>query len=770
MDIFTTTDVPSARSVKSLYIGEHESLKPLPLLSADLCGDWIADRHAQTFGTLPPLGLHRFEDATVGSEGFLLTQQRQIVVDLDLVHPWPRDRCRMLLSDAAQSAHPLNRALRGELPTKRLDAGATYVSLIRPGYMVYGHWLLDILPSAWLYFKIAPASDRPRRFIIARHSPVWARKMLELLFDIGADELIEFDDVNEALLAPDLVVPSFLRASPLFSPAMNEFVKDVRARVAVAADDVELPKRFMISRKDYRSESGRSLLNLAKLEEAAEKRGITSVTPESLSWPQQVRLFAEAEVVVGEFGSGLHNTIFSGVDCRTVTLGNRQMSWTQSAISALRGQRMQYVMPSAEIDTPEGGTAFEADASAFEQALDLALSHEIEGASVASKASRGRAPTIAFVGDSIFAVSNQFDFPAATHNVWRGPGFMVPFLTSQRVHNFREMNHGILGGASADILAAIDRIVAANADIYVENSGTNDVGFPLDLAKFAANKTAIWDRMLASGATVIATTLLPRRFANQINMDQLWAVNRWIKSQRHAKGGKFHVVDAATDFGDPLSPACSPRDGYTYDGLHPGDVGSYYAFRPIADLINLLIPPPLNAVNGVSDRQSPVNPGGNLLSNGLLQGDGGRLGDGGSLITGKVADRCSLDVATNGGDLRELTVHGAKGMGGDGRPEQIITLGGSYLAAGGNRVNEASCVVFRQLVEAPERCVAGDALELMAELSVDKGAAFAGAIEAHLQAGVYHDGVASYYVAGDGSTLGGPVPPEAFSGVFRRRP
>lgn len=71
--------------------------------------------------------------------------------------------------------------------------------------------------------------------------------------------------------------------------------------------------------------------------------------PEILSFQEQIRLFAEAELVMGEFGSALHTAVFSPSSTAVVILANSLMNWTQSGISALRGQRVQYIRPDTEV-------------------------------------------------------------------------------------------------------------------------------------------------------------------------------------------------------------------------------------------------------------------------------------------------------------------------------------------------------------------------------------------------------------------------------------
>ena len=75
------------------------------------------------------------------------------------------------------------------------------------------------------------------------------------------------------------------------------------------------------------------------------KNNIESISPEKLDWTEQVYLFSNANLVIGEFGSGLHNTIFSPSATNTIVLASPRMNWIQSGISALRNQKIAYIKP-----------------------------------------------------------------------------------------------------------------------------------------------------------------------------------------------------------------------------------------------------------------------------------------------------------------------------------------------------------------------------------------------------------------------------------------
>jgi capsular polysaccharide biosynthesis protein len=67
----------------------------------------------------------------------------------------------------------------------------------------------------------------------------------------------------------------------------------------------------------------------------------TGVTLETMTWKQQISLFHDAEIIVGQAGSGLHNSLFSGAETRLASIGF--MNPVQSEIGALRGHHNAFL-------------------------------------------------------------------------------------------------------------------------------------------------------------------------------------------------------------------------------------------------------------------------------------------------------------------------------------------------------------------------------------------------------------------------------------------
>jgi capsular polysaccharide biosynthesis protein len=71
--------------------------------------------------------------------------------------------------------------------------------------------------------------------------------------------------------------------------------------------------------------------------------GFEVVRPEEHSLGEQVSMFSQAEIIVGEAGSALHNALFSSYWTKVVSIN--YISSVQNSIARLRGHRILYVKP-----------------------------------------------------------------------------------------------------------------------------------------------------------------------------------------------------------------------------------------------------------------------------------------------------------------------------------------------------------------------------------------------------------------------------------------
>ena len=173
----------------------------------------------------------------------------------------------------------------------------------------YGHFLIEVLP----------------RMIIVREN---CEKKLPIYFtvdhEIYAEMLtilgIESDRFVSAEQFPMIkvkkaIIPKYTKrrgwiCDPIYlQQAVDEIITFVENEKKV----IHFPKRIFIKRstkKEANINRDSMLVNADELEAVLKKRGFATIYPEQLSMSEQVQIFNNADVVIGEHGSGLFNAVF----------------------------------------------------------------------------------------------------------------------------------------------------------------------------------------------------------------------------------------------------------------------------------------------------------------------------------------------------------------------------------------------------------------------------------------------------------------------------
>lgn len=338
---------------------------------------------------------------------------------------------------------------------------------------------------------------------------------------------------------------------------------------------------------------------------------------------------------------------------------------------------------------------------------------------------RAAAPLIAFAGDSITAMAVYSTATAIGNHPYAPSSWLVPML-GQRVRTDHSLNFGVSGDTTAQLLARIDAIAACAADIVCVLIGTNDVNGAVTgatLATYKANMIAIVDRLLNAGKLVIVTPPLPRNVATAANRRLLHAMREWTLRLQWSGRRNLRVADASVEYGDSLSGTYAPRSGHDYDGLHPQSRGAYEIAKALHRVLDPLLPPVPQGLASADDiYDATYNPGGNLLTNGILDGTGGTVptSQGATTAGSQMATGWSLffNAPYSGATpLSGLTVLASKGVTEQGLPEQVFTVSGSYSG------DVDTFWGMTQTVPSLSRLAVGDVLEATGEIILDPSAA-----------------------------------------------
>lgn len=211
-------------------------------------------------------------------------------------------------------------------PTVVREIDEPCILLAQCGEVVWGHWLVDLLPR----LPLALTLPIPARVILDVTTPPWSLPMLAR-FGIDPARVVWHDAGREVLRVRDLYLPTFLRGGNAFSPLAN------LAWQLFQGAPVAPASRLYVSRR--RLAAGSSVSNAEQVERLVRQRGYRVVHPETMTLDEQVSVFSQARLVVGEYGSALHNTVFSPALTRVAVLQPPDHPWfVQSGIGQVRAQ------------------------------------------------------------------------------------------------------------------------------------------------------------------------------------------------------------------------------------------------------------------------------------------------------------------------------------------------------------------------------------------------------------------------------------------------
>lgn len=211
-------------------------------------------------------------------------------------------------------------------PSERLETAVLFTNLWTDNYF---HFILDFLP------RLRGVEEYERRTGVRPTLVVGANissRQYEYLerMGFGREDCYEYD--GRGLAVDTLVVPYGVR----YKRSLIEWVRD-RLLASVGPDDGArtFPSRVYLSRDDALC---RRVRNQAELLAALEARGFEKVILSETSVADQIRIFANAEVVLGPHGAGFSNVLYNP-DVSVVELYGTKEGPSTFHLAGVLGQR-----------------------------------------------------------------------------------------------------------------------------------------------------------------------------------------------------------------------------------------------------------------------------------------------------------------------------------------------------------------------------------------------------------------------------------------------
>jgi tetratricopeptide (TPR) repeat protein/capsular polysaccharide biosynthesis protein len=226
----------------------------------------------------------------------ILTPDHQLFADLSRDYPGSLPECQHF--DPAS-----HRFFSAELAVPEPIQGRVAVLSGLSGHN-YFHWMVDILPRLDLLRQSGIEWKTIDKFWINNTIQPFQQETLTAL-GIPPEKILA-SDRHSFIQADSLIVPSFAGHLGWIEPWALEFLR--REFLPIAAfNQAALPKRIYISRAQA---NHRRVLNETAVMQQLLPLGFVSVMLETLSFAEQVALFAQAELIIAPHGGGLTNILF----------------------------------------------------------------------------------------------------------------------------------------------------------------------------------------------------------------------------------------------------------------------------------------------------------------------------------------------------------------------------------------------------------------------------------------------------------------------------
>ncbi|MBR0558736.1 glycosyltransferase family 61 protein [Neokomagataea anthophila] len=281
--------------------------------------DWFyGDRLA------PSCGIYTIDHVSLGSDRVLVKDGHTIFIERTGMHEGSvRD------------------ALVVPEPDRDLHIDEDVVLLCGPAYQIYGHWLIDFLPRL-LILREAGYALETLKYLVPHNLLNFSWAWLEFL-GIPRENIHTYDVVRDRCHIKRAIIPTSIRGNSRATPILGKMFQEM-CTARLGANTSTPHKKLFVSRALWGNTS-RQLTNQDYVQNFVQELGFDIIYPERLSITDQIKTFSSARIIMGEYGSGMHNSVLAPAGTEIVTLRGTMghPGFLQSGISAACGQECSYI-------------------------------------------------------------------------------------------------------------------------------------------------------------------------------------------------------------------------------------------------------------------------------------------------------------------------------------------------------------------------------------------------------------------------------------------
>jgi len=185
------------------------------------------------------------------------------------------------------------------------------------------------------------------RILLSTFTPDWHTSILRNLFGLTENNFIFYNPSEEHVLIKNALIPHLLLTLNGFHEDAHKIFNQLKAKIILGDREDSFPasRVVLVNRRGFLNPDShqRRSTNFDDLVSALllVYPQLCIVDPGRLSLRQQVEIFDSACLVIGEYGSALHNTIFSREGATVFAIGN--LNDIQEKICQLRNQKYHFV-------------------------------------------------------------------------------------------------------------------------------------------------------------------------------------------------------------------------------------------------------------------------------------------------------------------------------------------------------------------------------------------------------------------------------------------